>query len=137
VAIVSYVAPVSPFLIDKARLMTHNTGRTSLHPRRSTEVVHNYDVASPNFVLPGHEQYQAGAAGLAHTRSLEFLKKHLGGPQFNLEDIWDEHTLFEFRERDVAKTMSTMVEEPYVNHVPTVCLPYFISTRTSPEIHTL
>ncbi|KAH6705080.1 hypothetical protein BKA61DRAFT_616852 [Leptodontidium sp. MPI-SDFR-AT-0119] len=57
---------------------------------------------------------------IAHTRTLGFLRAHLGGPHFNLEAIWDEHCLFEFGERDVEKTMSTMVAEPYVNHIPTL-----------------
>ncbi|KAF7330791.1 hypothetical protein MVEN_02418300 [Mycena venus] len=34
--------------------------------------------------------------------------------------IWEEHTYFEFEVRSVAKTMGTMVAEPYVNHVPTL-----------------
>lgn len=44
----------------------------------------------------------------------------MNGPYFDLEAIWDEHTYYEFEARDVAKTMSTMVQEPYVNHIPTV-----------------
>ena len=44
----------------------------------------------------------------------------LGGLFFDLEAVWDEHTRFEFGERDVEKTMATMVAEPYVNHVPTL-----------------
>ncbi|KAL3417121.1 lea domain protein [Phlyctema vagabunda] len=73
-------------------------------------------VKTGNFVLPGHANFDVSAAGVAHTRSLGFLKNHLGGPNFDLEAIWDEHTLFEFGERDVQKTMGTMVQEPYVNH---------------------
>ena len=37
-----------------------------------------------------------------------------------MEAIWDEHTYYEFADRSVEHTMSTMVQEPYVNHVPTV-----------------
>lgn len=84
--------------------------------------VYIYDGKSPFFVLPWHLDYSPSAATVAHTRSLGFLKKHLGGPNFDLETIWDEHTLFEFGERDVEKTMGTMVQEPYVNHIPTVCI---------------
>ncbi|KAE9365592.1 hypothetical protein N431DRAFT_353906 [Stipitochalara longipes BDJ] len=76
---------------------------------------HTYDnVKSTNFILPSHEHYQASPASVAHTRSLGFLKKHLGGPNFDLEAVWDEHTLYEFGERNVEKTMSTMVAEPYM-----------------------
>lgn len=44
----------------------------------------------------------------------------MGGPYFDLEIIWEEHTYYEFADRSVEHTMSTMVQEPYVNHVPTV-----------------
>jgi hypothetical protein len=89
---------------------------------RARDIVHIYeDTKSAGFTLPGHDDYEPGAANVAHTRSLGFLKEFLNGPYFDLEAIWNEHTLYEFGERDVAKTMNTMVEEPYVNHVPTVC----------------
>jgi carboxymethylenebutenolidase len=48
------------------------------------------------------------------------LKPKMGGPYFDLEEIWEEHTYYEFADRSVEHTMSTMVQEPYVNHVPTV-----------------
>ena len=31
---------------------------------------------------------------------------------------WDEHISYEFSTRDVSSTISTMVEDAYVNHVP-------------------
>ncbi|KAF6805869.1 carboxymethylenebutenolidase [Colletotrichum sojae] len=81
---------------------------------------HSYAAAGDFFVIPSHPNFSANAAGLAHTRTLTFLKPVLGGPYFDLEAIWDEHTLFEFGERNVEKTMATMVEQPYVNHIPTL-----------------
>ncbi|KAI0475615.1 carboxymethylenebutenolidase [Xylariaceae sp. FL0804] len=86
-----------------------------------TRTLHAYPgVAGASFVIPGAAGYAYGAAGVAHTRSLGFVKKALGGPHFDLEAIWDEHTELEFGARDVARTMATMVDEPYVNHVPTL-----------------
>lgn len=38
----------------------------------------------------------------------------------DLSTLWDEHCRYEFGERDVDATMSTMVAEPYVNHIPTM-----------------
>lgn len=38
----------------------------------------------------------------------------------DLERLWETHCRYEFETRDVNATMSTMVEEPYVNHVPTM-----------------
>jgi carboxymethylenebutenolidase len=57
---------------------------------------------------------------VSHSRSLSFLKPLMNGPYFDLEVIWDEHTYWEFENRSVENTMNTMVQEPYVNHVPTV-----------------
>jgi carboxymethylenebutenolidase len=72
------------------------------------------------WVLPADDNYHKRSAGIAHTRSLGFLKKQLDGPWFDLEAVWEEHTKYEFGERDVAKTMATMVDQPYVNHIPTM-----------------
>lgn len=83
-------------------------------------------VPEPGWIFPAHEDYHKRSAGIAHTRSLGFLKKELDGPWFDLEAIWEEHTLYEFGERDVGKTMATMVEEPYVNHIPTMTCVYII-----------
>ncbi|KAF5393980.1 hypothetical protein D9757_000337 [Collybiopsis confluens] len=77
----------------------------------------------PDVSIPQIEHsadYVPGEAALAHSRALVFLRKILGGPIFDLEAIWEEHTYFEFNLRSVAKTMGTMVAEPYVNHVPTM-----------------
>lgn len=60
-------------------------------------------------MLPHTAQYDPASASLAHSRTLVFLRKHLGGPFFDIEAIWEEHTYFEFEVRSVAKTMGTMV----------------------------
>lgn len=90
-------------------------------PARGT--IYSYPEAlSAGFIVPGHTDFKISTAGVAHSRSLTFLKKHMDGPYFDLEKIWDEHTFYEFGDRSVEKTMATMVQEPYVNHVPTVSL---------------
>jgi len=66
----------------------------------------------------GGGKYDKIAAGLAYSRSLAVLRGTVG-PEVDLEGIWSEHMLSEFVEKDVDKTMATMVEEPYVNHIPT------------------
>jgi hypothetical protein len=100
-------------------LMVHTTNKFDSPQSGLTTYVYDF-VPSLNFTLPGHKDYKAGPASVSHTRTLQFLKKHLNGPYFDLEAIWDEHCFYEFGERAVEKTMGTMVEEPYVNHVPTV-----------------
>ncbi|EAW07012.1 uncharacterized protein ACLA_087150 [Aspergillus clavatus NRRL 1] len=93
-----------------AEMETHENGTVISYP----------EVSSAGFIVPGHADFKYSTAGVAHTRSLSFLKKHLGGPYFDLEKIWEEHTHFEFEDRSVEKTMATMVQEPYVNDVPTL-----------------
>ncbi|CAG8161519.1 unnamed protein product [Penicillium nalgiovense] len=85
---------------------------------KTTHIYSN--VSAPSFMIPGHPDFKISTAGVAHTRSVGFVKKHMGGPFFDLEKIWDEHTYYEFEARSVEKTMATMVSEPYVNHVPTL-----------------
>ncbi|KAK0732223.1 hypothetical protein B0H67DRAFT_549832 [Lasiosphaeris hirsuta] len=76
---------------------------------------------TPAFLpLPSAASYSASSTKLSHTRSLAFLKPRLGGPHFDLEAIWEEHTRLEFADRSVEATMATMVAEPYVNNVPTL-----------------
>jgi carboxymethylenebutenolidase len=38
----------------------------------------------------------------------------------DLVALWEAHTRTEFETRDVEGTMATMVEQPYVNHTPTM-----------------
>ena len=57
------------------------------------------------------------AASLALSRTLALFRRVLG-PRYNLDKIWDRHTELEFATRDAETTMTTMVAEPYVNHVP-------------------
>ena len=38
----------------------------------------------------------------------------------DLVAAWEAHTRYEFETRDVDATMATMVDAPYVNHVPTM-----------------
>lgn len=38
----------------------------------------------------------------------------------NLGDVFDKHIEFEFDKQDLDATMTTMTEDPYVHHVPTL-----------------
>ncbi|KAI1346341.1 hypothetical protein F5Y01DRAFT_319866 [Xylaria sp. FL0043] len=110
-------------LSSKPELL-HLAGPTNPDPKvsPSTRKHHYYYAAakSASFVLPSSQDFHYASAGVSHTRSLSFLRAALGGPFFDLEAIWDEHTAHEFATRSVARTMGTMVDEPYVNHVPTL-----------------
>ncbi|KZO96534.1 NTF2-like protein [Calocera viscosa TUFC12733] len=98
--------------------LIHLAGAPLVGP--DTMGVYTYNTNSEYFVIPGQLAYDKPAATLAHQRTLVFLRKFFDGPYFDLEKIWEEHTLYEFGERAVEKTMATMVQEPYVNHVPTL-----------------
>ncbi|KAL1847976.1 hypothetical protein VTK73DRAFT_10221 [Phialemonium thermophilum] len=77
-------------------------------------------MSSFKFATPFQPSFHYPTEALSHTRSLQHLKSRMGGPYFDLETIWDEHTYYEFADRSVEHTMSTMVQEPYVNHVTTL-----------------
>lgn len=65
------------------------------------------------------DAYHRPSAMMAHSRTLALLRGAIG-PAYDLEALWEHHLDCEFATRDVAKTMATMVAEPYVNHVPTM-----------------
>ncbi|BAE63903.1 unnamed protein product [Aspergillus oryzae RIB40] len=116
-AIVSYGrltrTPNKPFL--------YHLPEQGTKEKSESGVIYRYpEVVSASFIIPSHKDFNASSAAVAHTRCLSFLKKELDGPWFDLEEIWDEHTKYEFDERSVENTMSTMVQEPYVNHIPTM-----------------
>lgn len=94
----------------------------STEPNKSRKVKKYYypNVTSSKFATPFQDAFHYNTEAISHTRNLTLFKKEMDGPYFDLETIWDEHTYYEFADRSVEHTMSTMVQEPYVNHVPTV-----------------
>ncbi|KAK8181148.1 hypothetical protein BC567DRAFT_284277 [Phyllosticta citribraziliensis] len=136
-AVVNYSPQALPAEITKPSLWHHAGLLPTPPPSTSTTTrTHAYPTASPHFALPSSPKYSSGPTSLSHTRTLSFLKPLLGGPYFDLEAIWDEHTYHEFAARDVPATMATMVAAPYVNHVPTLtggighaALSHFYATR--------
>jgi carboxymethylenebutenolidase len=75
------------------------------------EAGHAFSRSGPMFVKP--------AAMSAHTRSLAVFRRALG-PDYDLSALADHHFYLEFAARDPEATMTTMVPQPYVNHVPTM-----------------
>ena len=79
-----------------------------------------YDYADVGHAFgAGGREAVAPAAALAYSRTLAALRAAIG-PYYDLAAIWDEHLRHEFETRDVPATMATMVDEPYVNHIPTM-----------------
>ncbi|KAJ3300090.1 hypothetical protein HDU76_006163 [Blyttiomyces sp. JEL0837] len=95
------------------------TQNTSLPTGPSQSEVFIYPGVHMSFDQNSHASYDSSAANLSHSRTLGHLRKAMG-PVFKLEALWDKHCEYEFALRDVNATMSTMVPEPYVNHIPTM-----------------
>ena len=83
--------------------------------------VYDYpSVTDSSFAMPFQANFSYSVEAVSYSRILSFFKLRMNGPWFDLEAIWDEHTYWEFVNRSVPHTMSTMVAEPYVNHIPTI-----------------
>jgi len=80
---------------------------------------YTYENTKPGFIDSENKNYDKAATGMAYARSLAALRRTLG-PTYDLAAVWEEHCRYEFESRDVEATMKTMVDEPYVNHVPTM-----------------
>jgi carboxymethylenebutenolidase len=78
-----------------------------------------YPDAGHAFANPGRVEYHRLSDQLAHSQALAVLRPAIG-PHFDLVGLWEKHCEYEFATRDVDATMTTMVPEPYVNHVPTL-----------------
>src|SRR5262249_31748031 len=91
--------------------------------RHPLVTVHDYPDQDHAFARTGGEHFHQVAAELASLRSLEFFSRHLGLPgsadrRARLLRLWEEHVKYEFETRDTERTLQTMVEDAYVNHIP-------------------
>ncbi len=48
------------------------------------------------------------------------MPDHNPATKHDLAALWEAHCRYEFETRDLDATMATMVDEPYVNHIPTM-----------------
>lgn len=117
---------VLPTIYHLAGTTTSSSATTPAPPKAAAAAPPNSKIYeypsmdSPSFAVPFSEEFDYATEAVSHSRNLAFVKKVMGGPYFDLELLWEEHTFYEFGSRSVENTMATMVEEPYVNHVPTV-----------------
>ncbi|KIW11435.1 hypothetical protein PV08_10735 [Exophiala spinifera] len=104
-------------------ILCHLAGSATSPPPKSAPGFKIYTYPTSNsskFALPFQSDFNGADESVAHTRNLTHLKKYIQGAEFDLEAIWEEHTYYEFADRSAAKTMGTMVQEPYVNHITTM-----------------
>lgn len=92
--------------------------QAALAGRDDTEV-YVYPGVDHAFARTGSPHFDKPAAAMAHQRSIAALRRRLG-PHYDLSALWDKHCEHEFATRDVDATMATMVDQPYVNHIPTM-----------------
>ena len=118
---------------DKIRcpMVLHIAGEDKYVPKEAQEQIKAAFADKPNveiYVYPGQDHafartmgdhYNKPAANMAHSRSIALFRKVMG-PKYDLSALWDQHCYHEFATRDVAATMKTMVDNPYVNHIPTM-----------------
>lgn len=81
--------------------------------------IYTYPGVDHAFARTMGDHYDKPASIMAHSRSIALFRKALG-PNYDLSALWDAHCYHEFATRDVAATMKTMVDSPYVNHIPTM-----------------
>lgn len=115
----------------KVPMVLHFAGRDRLVPPEAVEKIrarfagrHDVEVyvypgVDHAFASPGRHSFDPQASGMAHTRSLALLRRVMG-PHYDLNALWEAHRACEFELRDADATIATMVEEPYVNHIPTM-----------------
>jgi carboxymethylenebutenolidase len=86
---------------------------------RAGIALHVYPGVNHAFARVGGDHYHRPSALMAHERTIATLKAAIG-PHYDLSALWDKHCEYEFGTRNVDATMSTMVAQPYVNHIPTM-----------------
>jgi carboxymethylenebutenolidase len=92
---------------------------TAAFKGRDDVEIYLYAGAGHGFNNPMRPSYDRFAASLAHSRTIGMLRQAIG-PRFDLSALWERHADLEFKYHDAAGTMATMVDRPYVNHVPTM-----------------
>ncbi|MGE0483347.1 MAG: dienelactone hydrolase family protein [Gammaproteobacteria bacterium] len=86
---------------------------------RARAQAHVYPGCAHAFANQHRTAYDKPAAMMAYSLTLAVLRGVMG-PIYDLSALWDLHTAYEFETRNVDATMATMVDEPYVNHIPTM-----------------
>lgn len=91
----------------------------ALVPRATRLRLYEYPGCDARFFDRLAPAFEPHAASLAHARTLGTLRPAIG-PHYDLARLLYAHLREEFVTHDPDATMATMVETPYVNHVPTL-----------------
>ncbi|NKB22525.1 MAG: carboxymethylenebutenolidase [Alphaproteobacteria bacterium] len=87
--------------------------------RKDGSRVYGWEEGAPSFSIEERDSFNKLADSLAHSRTLEMLRRVVG-PYYDYAALFAEHVYHEFTTCDVDATMATMIDEPYVNHTPTL-----------------
>ena len=119
--LVCYAVPEINNMNFKCNTVIHCSGNETLAriDEQKALQVFSYQDTSIDFFSPKSVNFNKPATMIAYSRTLSAIRKSIG-PIYNLTALWELHTQYEFADRDVDATMSTMVAEPYVNHIPTM-----------------
>jgi hypothetical protein len=80
---------------------------------------YTYEDVEPGFAEHDLGEYDTLSERIAWSRSLDCVRKAFKS-EVDIEKTWEEHLKHEFKTRNVDDLMKTMVEVPYINHVPTM-----------------
>lgn len=97
-------------------LLIHLAGSQGLGTAHKNYV---YPGTEPGFAETDLEEYEKIAADLAWSRTVVVVRKAFR-INVELEPVWDEYLKPEFYRADAGAALSTMVDRPIVNHVPTM-----------------
>ena len=81
--------------------------------RKDGSRVFAFEEGGKGFSIPFRDTYNKLTDGLAHTRSLELIRRVLG-PYYDYAELFANHVYHEFITRDVEETMKTMIDDPYL-----------------------
>lgn len=87
--------------------------------RKDGSRIYGWEEGAPGFSIEDRPSFNKLADSLAHSRTLELIRRVVG-PFYDYAALFAEHVYHEFTTRDVDATMATMIDEPYVNHTPTL-----------------
>ena len=97
-------------------MLVHIAGSQGFAPAFSS---YTYQGAKPGFAEYDLDEFNKVAASLAWSRTLGVLRKAFK-IDAELERVREEHISLEYTRKDPAAILGAMVQEPYVNHIPTL-----------------
>ena len=97
--IYSQSAPVStsPLELSSDSIISHQTTENKNNGSMTNFV---YADQKTRFFDSNSNNYDKPSASIAYSRTLDFLKRKIG-PIYDLQKLWEQHTMFEFSDRDV------------------------------------